>query len=75
MKKISLRKLELAAIAQLSRSQLKEVLGGNRMPMTTGSGKGCSNVGDSCTTSDGKPGTCTYRGNLLVCVSVTNNRP
>lgn len=61
MKKISLKNLNLSGVDQLSKEQLKGVLGGFN---GSGSGDdGCdthntSSCGGSCTTLVGSPGTC-----------------
>lgn len=58
MKKISLKNLNFKEVEQLSRQQLKDVMGG-----VQGSGNSCnthstSSCGGSCTTSIGTPGKC-----------------
>ncbi|MGO1595004.1 MAG: TIGR04149 family rSAM-modified RiPP [Sphingobacterium sp.] len=63
MKKISLKQLDLKEVEQLSREQLKDVLGG-----TFGSGTDdCQTPGDTCTTADSTSGRCNYIGEMLVC--------
>ena len=77
MKKISLKNLNLKEVEQLSRSQLKEVLGGGST-WTTNSTPGpttedceliCETEEAKCTTSDCKTGSCVYSGTSLVCVT------
>lgn len=71
MKKISLKNLNLKEVQQLSREQLKDVLGGN-FGSSTGSSSGnctssCHRSGDSCTTTDCQSGTCYYADDSLIC--------
>lgn len=75
MKKISLKNLNLKEVEQLTRAQLKDVLGGftgtsgsTFEPTTTEDcWTGCEKPGNSCTTSDCKSGTCSYRSGSYVC--------
>lgn len=73
MKKISLKNLNLREVEQLSRTQLKAVLGGfistSDSITTPGCTESCENEGDNCTTSDCKAGTCAYRRGTLGCAS------
>lgn len=78
MKKISLKSLNLKEVEQLSREQLKDVLGGwsnstdNPAFGTTTAedcATSCSNQGDSCKTADCKSGSCAYHSGSLSCVA------
>lgn len=74
MLKISLKNLNLKEVEQLSREQLKDVLGGG----TDGTGPSetlycptsCANAGDSCQTTDCKTGTCIHTSEVLTCTKV-----
>ncbi|WP_140937577.1 TIGR04149 family rSAM-modified RiPP [Sphingobacterium lumbrici] len=71
MKKISLKSLNLSEVEQLSRSQLKDVLGGFMSTSDSITIPGCTvrceNIGHNCTTSDCKVGSCGYIDGYLQC--------
>ena len=76
MKKISLENLNLKEIEQLSREQLKDVLGGWSIStaQTGGSTVNCNdhsgdpeNCSGSCEISAGNPGTCLTESNGCYC--------
>lgn len=77
MKKITLKNLYLKEVEQLSRSQLKEILGGSMLTSDSTHGitttqdcaVSCGAEGGSCTTSECKSGSCSYQGASLVCVT------
>lgn len=72
MMKISLKNLHLNKVEQLSRAQLRDVLGGASMgsvPPTEDCPATCSNPGDPCTTNSCKSGTCGTFNNKLGCVA------
>ncbi|MBL1408208.1 hypothetical protein [Sphingobacterium faecale] len=74
MKKISLKTLNLKEIEQLSREQLKDVIGGwvsstSGTTTTEDCSASCQNQGDSCRNADCKEGSCGYRNGTLICVA------
>lgn len=73
MKKITLKNLNLVEVEQLSREQLKDVLGGSIGITSTATNCAveCDGSNSSCVTDGCKPGSCVYSGKYYSCISNT----
>lgn len=71
MKKITLKNLNLVEVEQLSREQLKDVLGGSIGITSTATNCAveCDGSNSSCVTVDCKPGSCSYVGDVFKCTA------
>lgn len=71
MKKITLKNLNLKEVEQLSREQLKDVLGGGSLvssEFSTDCQKKCKSSEGSCVTVECKPGTCSVVNDKFICI-------
>lgn len=69
MKKITLKNLTHKGIDELTREQLKDILGGQHTESftVTDCGVSCNAAGEECKTADCKDGICVYSGRFLLC--------